>query len=264
MRILSWVQNKFNGRPDKRRLDAGSFSASCASVADVRKDEFNDWADALLAIGTFGNKDLKEEPKRHDPSENLYTDEEDLPDFTMEEVNTLQKELAKLLTRKPKCRTSLSEIAEEDRANQPLNRFLNCPSSLEVDRKLEHLGKENHGDLSPNTKIILNKVKDALLGNSNALKKNSLSFLFKKIFVCGSGFAPPRSLRDAIPEPRIEKILRAIIAKKIYPQSFASTVTKKYLENRTSEKMHLGNEEDKRKDQYRWVKTDSEYIVLEI
>ncbi|RWW54863.1 hypothetical protein BHE74_00038535 [Ensete ventricosum] len=176
------------------------------------RNEHREWPEALLAIGTFGIKDMKQDPPQI--AENLDASE-DLPDFTVEEVNTLQKELAKLLSRKPKCNTRGSQIAEEEeeeeeeggggRANLPLNRFLNCPSSLEVDRTTS-LKLDNRGDLSPYTKVMLSKAKDALLGNRNAVKKKSLSFLLKKIFVCGSGFEPPPSFRDPIPEPRIEKI----------------------------------------------------------
>ncbi|CAD5177960.1 unnamed protein product [Musa acuminata subsp. malaccensis] len=249
MRILSWVQTKFSGRQEHKRCAAALSSASCTSIPVISKEEFRDWPQALLAIGTLGNRDIKEDPQRPESSENLQASE-DLPDFTMEEVNRFRVELVKLLTRKPNSSTSAPEIAEADRANLLLNWFLNRPSSLEVDRKLENLG-----DLSPSTKIILSKVRDALLSNRTAIKKESLSFLFKKMFVCGSGFAPPRNLKDPIPEPRIDKVLRAILTKKIYPRSSALAPAKKYLANKPTEKMQ---EEDKRKDQYKWVKTDSE------
>ncbi|XP_064964126.1 protein DEEPER ROOTING 1-like [Musa acuminata AAA Group] len=182
-------------------------SPKCASAPGNERSE---WPQALLAIGTFGINDMKQDPQI---AENLDASE-DLLDFTAEEVNTLQKELAKLLSRKPKCSTSGSEIAEEEeeegRANLPLNRFLNCPSSLEVDRTTS-LKLDNNGDLSPYTKIILSKVKDALQGNRNAIKKKSLSFLLKKICVCGSGFESPPSFRDPIPEPRIEKVWQILV-----------------------------------------------------
>ncbi|CAL9184111.1 unnamed protein product [Musa hybrid cultivar] len=253
MRILSWVQTKFSGRQEHKRCAAALSSASCASIPVISKEEFGDWPQALLAIGTLGNRDIKEDPQRHESSENLQASE-DLPDFTMEEVNRFQVELVKLLTRKPNSSTSAPEIAEADRANLLLNWFLNRPSSLEVDRKLENLG-----DLSPSTKIILSKVRDALLSNRTAIKKESLSFLFKKLFVCGGGFAPPRNLKDPIPEPRIDKVLRAILTKKIYPRSSALAPAKKYLANKPTVKMQ---EEDKRKDQYKWVKTDSECLKV--
>ncbi|WOL03905.1 hypothetical protein Cni_G12625 [Canna indica] len=262
--ILSWVQNKLHGRPEKKRFDAGASSAHYAPpMPDATlKEEFNDWPQALLAIGTFGNNELKEEqPLGDDHPQNLDSSE-DLSDFTIEEVNKLQKELKRLLTLKSKSKSSGSEIGEEDRANLPLNRFLNCPSSLEVDRiastKFECLGNENNGDLSPNTKIILNKVKDLLLGNRNAIKKKSISFLLKKIFVCSGGFAPAPSLRDPIPESRMEKILRAILTKKMSQQNPAPSSSKKFLENKPIEKAGE-DEDDKKKARCKWVKTDSEW-----
>ncbi|RRT79872.1 hypothetical protein B296_00018114 [Ensete ventricosum] len=225
-------------------LKASDGSAS-VPVISKEEEEFQDWSQAWLAIGTLGNRDIQEDPQRHESLENLQAS-----DFTMEEVDRFQVELVKLLTRKPNSSTGAPEIAEADRANPLPNRFLDRPWSLEVDGKPEN---DNHGDLSPSAKIILSKVGDALLSNRTAIKKESLSFLLKKMFVCGSGFAPPR---NPIPEPRIDKILRAVLAKKIYPQTPALAPANKYLENKPTEKMQ--EEEDKRKDQYKWVKTDSE------
>ncbi|CAN8312541.1 unnamed protein product [Cochlearia groenlandica] len=62
-------------------------------------------------------------------------------------------------------------------------------------------------------------------------KKRSLSFLFKKMFVCTSGFKTPPPLLDLpIVDSRMEKMLRTILNKKIHPQR-SNIVAKKYLEN---------------------------------
>ncbi|GKE66873.1 hypothetical protein Tco_1521034, partial [Tanacetum coccineum] len=62
--------------------------------------------------------------------------------------------------------------------------------------------------------------------------KKSISFLLKKIFVCSSGFPTIPSLRDPLPESRMEKILRAMLKNKINPQhSQASSGRKKGLMN---------------------------------
>ncbi|CAL9080995.1 unnamed protein product, partial [Musa acuminata var. zebrina] len=262
IQILSWVQNKFHARQEKKKFDAGVSSAHYASMSGNQKEGPNDWPQALLTIGTLGNNDLKEESHRVEYSQDLDSSQ-DLSDFTIEEVNKLQKELKKLLTRKSKLKSNGSEIGEEDRANLPLNRFLNCPSSLEVDRtantKHECSENENNGDLSPNTKIMLSKLRDSLLGNRNAIKKKSISFLLKKVFVCGGGFAPAPSSRDPAPESRMEKILRAILTKKMsQPNSAPASSKKKYLENKPAERTREGEEEDKKKAQCKWVKTDSE------
>ncbi|XP_038983704.1 protein DEEPER ROOTING 1-like [Phoenix dactylifera] len=240
-------------------------------MPDVRKEEFDDWPQALLSIGTFGNKELKEDLQGHELSENLDSSEnledasQDFPDFTSEEVRKLQQELANLLSRKPKPST---QVGKEERANLPLNRFLNCPSSLEVDRtgslRLQDELDNNKGDLSPDTKIILNKVKDLLLGNRSAVKKKTLTFLLKKIFVCRSGFSPAPSLRDPIQESRMEKILRTLLQKKIFARSSASSSVRKCLEERPGENVQAEKKKEKGEDRCKWVKTDSEYIVLEI
>ncbi|GAU41050.1 hypothetical protein TSUD_374040 [Trifolium subterraneum] len=84
-------------------------------------------------------------------------------------------------------------------------------------------------------------------------------------------------------ESRMEKILRAILNKKIHPHgSCSTTFINKYLENDTihqsngenedeedDEEAKEGEDEDKLTTNvvdkgYKWVKTDSEYIVLEI
>ncbi|CAL9201209.1 unnamed protein product [Musa hybrid cultivar] len=262
--IFGWVQNKFHGRQEKKSFDAGSSSAHYPSMPSSPKEELNDWPQALLSIGTLGNSEMKEEPRRDEHSRTLDSSE-DLSNFAIEEVTNLQKELKKLLSLKSKTKSAGSEFGEEDRAKLPLNRFLNCPSSLEVDRiasaKLEYLDNDNNGDLSPNTKIVLSKVKEVLLGNRNAIKKKSISFLLKRMFVCGGGFAPAPGFRDPMPESRMEKILRAILTKKMHQQSSTPSSSQKYLENKPvgrSQEGEAEEEEEKRKAQCKWVKTDSE------
>ncbi|KAG6524988.1 hypothetical protein ZIOFF_014940 [Zingiber officinale] len=177
-----------------RRLVSTSLAKNHNSISDKLKQEPNDWPQALLAIGTFGNNRLKEEPQKDDHPQNLHCSD-DLTDFTVEEVNKLQQELTKLLIHKSKSRSSTGAgIVEEGRVNPPLNRFRNWPSSLEVDRtasaKFESLEDESNGDLSPNTTIVLPKLKNMLLGDHNVKKKKPISFLLKKIFVRGNDFTP--------------------------------------------------------------------------
>ncbi|KAK2979506.1 hypothetical protein RJ640_008390, partial [Escallonia rubra] len=178
---------------------------------EPRKEEFSDWPHGLLTIGTFGNNDFKENPE----SQNL--DEEqpcspDLADFTPEEVGKLQKELTKLLSRKP----AAAPKVEGDIADLPLDKFLNCPSSLEVDRRLS------------NTLCIM------------------IDF----------------QLGDWL------QLLRAMLSKKIHPQnSSRASSTRRYIEDRQKPQTQKGKEEErgeKANNGCKWVKTDSEYIVLEI
>ncbi|URD77421.1 Glycosyl hydrolases family 28 [Musa troglodytarum] len=228
MRILSWVvQNNCNSGQEKKRFDAGSSSISRASIPDVGK-ELGDRLHTLLAIGTLGDTYPKEEPQRHEPHLDIS---EDLPGFTVEEAKELQKELAKLLARKQKSSAHGSEIAEDDRANTFLSRSL-----------LENSEGVNHGDRSPDTRITLRKLKDALSCSYTAIKKESLSFLLKRMFVCGRGFAQTPSFEGgSIADPSVEKILKAILTKKICPQSAAPTLmTKRSSDNKSMEQVQAG------------------------
>lgn len=184
-------------------------SESCLRVLFVdhtnppRKEEFSDWPQGLLTIGTFGNNDLpleKEEIQETRCPEALSAD---LTEFTPEEIEKLQKELTKLLSKK-----------QEIPADLPLDRFLNCPSSLEVDRRLSVAVNtevtEKEEDIDRTIRVILGRCKDICTDNSKDKKtigKKTFSYLFKKIFVCSNGFpAIPSSFRDPLPESRMEKV----------------------------------------------------------
>lgn len=181
------------------------------------RQEFSDWPHGLLAIGTFGNNnDMIENPpsqntarqdpfdirEEHEPSSSEY-----LHEFTPEEVGKLEKELTKLLSRKP-----ASDVKKE-LANLPLDRFLNCPSSLEVDRRnsnavcSDSVDKSDQEDIDRTISVILGRCKDICAEkNKKSVGKKSLSFLLKKMFACGSGFSPAPSLRDVLQESKMERV----------------------------------------------------------
>lgn len=179
-------------------------------IKDVRNEEIDNWPRSLLSIGTFGNKDLNDEP--HDESLEDRRASQDVPDFTLEEAKKLQEELAKLLRRRSKSSFRRSSSGEDERANLPLHRFLNCPSSLEVNRTVGNKNTDDsdcndvNGDLSPNTKIILCKARDLLASKRDAIKQRSLTFLLKKMFACRGGFAPAPSFKDPLMESKTEKV----------------------------------------------------------
>lgn len=160
----------------------------------------------MLAIGTFGNNDnIRENQDQIQDVQESPSSSPDLSDFTPEEVGQLQKELTKLLSRKPTSKT------EKENTDLPLDRFLNCPSSLEVDRRAStSLCSEiddNERDIERTISAIIGKCKEICADKSNkGIGKKSISFLMKKIFVCRSGFAPAPSLRDPLPESRMEKV----------------------------------------------------------
>lgn len=175
---------------------------------EPQKEEFNDWPHGLLTIGTFGNNDLsptENEEEIHDNQINTASSSPDLSEFTPEEVGKLQKELKKLLTKKPANKQG------EMSADLPLDRFLNCPSSLEVDRRLSTTVITNpddkEEDIDRTIRVILGKCKDICKENSKkTISKKSISFLLKKMLVCSSGLPPMPSLQDRLPESRMERV----------------------------------------------------------
>lgn len=270
MKFFGWVQNKLNGKAIQQ-TNAVPTSHHLVNQGTSNKEEFSDWPQSLLTIGTFGTNDLKDNP----PSEIETHEEEnpssspDLSEFTPEEVGHLQKELIKLLKRKPAKQ-------EDQNSDLPLDRFLNCPSSLEVSRRLSNAAcidpdyKED--DIERTISVIIGKCKEVWAEKSKKdIGKKSLTFLLKKMFVCSSGFTPAPSLRDPLPESRMEKLLRTILKKKIYPQHPSrATSMKRYIEGKNAQKKKDEDEEEQEpqrpraSDGSKWVKTDSEFIVLEI
>ncbi|KAK4789907.1 hypothetical protein SAY86_017211 [Trapa natans] len=264
-KFFSWVQSKLNGKQGNGQLIPGVSSSSYGHARQESREEFSDWPNGLLAIGTFGSADLRgtlnEETQQpvEDP-----TSSPDLSDFTQEEVGKLQKELTKLLTRK-----SSSKIDKEP-TDLPLDRFLNCPSSLEVDRRISGSVSTDLDDqdeeIERTISVIIHKCKEICKDNSKkAIGKKSLSFLLKKMFVCQSGFAPSSSLRDTLPESRMEKLLRTLLHKKICPRNSPRPSSgKKYIEDVPSLKAEKDTDEKKEKicdDGSKWVRTDSEYCM---
>ncbi|PIA43108.1 hypothetical protein AQUCO_02000509v1 [Aquilegia coerulea] len=263
MKIFSWMQNKLNGRQEVKK-QTGGLQHHGQVLHEPRKEEFSDWPHGLLAIGTFGNStDIKEEQQKCNMNNQTSSDENQI-DFRPEEVGKLQKELTKLLSRKPK---KSSEC--EDGLSLPLDKFLNCPSSLEVDRTncntfREDLDEKDIEEIA--SSIVLSNGKDMCMDKNKSIRKKSITFLLKKIFVCHGGFGPSPSLSDPIPESRMEKVLRTLLHKKIYPQRPSTGSVKKYLGDRHNSMSKKDDDqiEEKRDSGAKWVKTDSEYIVLEI
>ncbi|KAL5219528.1 hypothetical protein ABZP36_020212 [Zizania latifolia] len=220
----------------------------------------------LFCIGTLGNDELPEQ--------------EDLPEFTVEEVRKLQDALARILQRARSKRSEATGAGTD--SGLPLDRFLNYPSSLELDRgaQLDHGGGDG-GGLSPDTKMILTKARGLLIDSgststttsSSKIKNRPFKYMLKKMFVCHGGFLPPRSLKDPA-ESTMEKCIRTVLGKKIGVRTFNSPASRMYhLEDnntrgddsrRRRPSGEKGEEKKKEEDSCRWDRTDSEYIVLEI
>nr|GMD33711.1 uncharacterized protein LOC109192460 [Ipomoea batatas] len=275
VQFFSWMQSKINGgKPNP-------VASAHYHRKEAQKEEFSDWPDSLLAIGTFG---INNNQKKNQDSENAQSQKEeilqddeqssspDLTEFTAEEVGKLQKELTKLLSRKP---ASKPESAETNNAaaDLPLDRFLNCPSSLEVDRRNSSTLSTNsdnssydydEDEIDRTIRVIIGRCKDVCEKSKKqkTIGKKSLSFLLKKVFACRSGIAPTPSLRDTFQESRMEKLLRTMLSKKVYSQTSSrpSTSMKRYLEDKQTSRTDEEDEQkrDKTCDSGRWDKTDSE------
>lgn len=276
------MQSRFHGKTETSRIFDGATATSSyrggagaqgttqgtiVHESEKRLDA-EPWPQAgILSIGTLGS----EEP----PAQ-----EQDLPEFTVEEVKKLQDALAMLLRRAKSKSSARGSGAGAGEDRPPLDRFLNCPSCLEVERRVVQTTATNHGgqeegDLSPDTKIILNRARDLLDsgGGGGGIKQRSFKFLLKKMFACNGGFsaAPPRSLKDPV-ESRMEKFFRTMIGKKMNARSGnGSASSRKYfLEDGTKGRRRGGRrcgcqeEEEREAESCRWDRTDSEFIVLEI
>ncbi|XP_039017526.1 protein NEGATIVE GRAVITROPIC RESPONSE OF ROOTS-like isoform X2 [Hibiscus syriacus] len=270
MMFFGWVQNKLNGKQGSSKLYT---VPATQHMKQESRQEFSDWPHGLLAIGTFGNNnDIAENPRSRDvtPKNPFHIQEvqepsssEYLHEFTPEEIVKLEKELTKLLSRKP------ASDDKKELAKLPLDRFLNCPSSLEVDRRISNalccdsVDKLDQEDIDRTISVILGRCKDICAQNKKKpIGKKSISFLLKKMFVCSAGFSPAPSLRDTLQESKLEKLLRVMLHKNIYNQNPSrASAMKIYLEDKEAPRRPNNEDEtQKRKSEvgYKWVKTDSE------
>ncbi|KAL7096109.1 hypothetical protein ACP275_10G062800 [Erythranthe tilingii] len=254
MKIFGWMLNKRNRSEVSNKPNPESMSYD-HMMQHHCKEVYSDWPNGLLAIGTLGNPDKL---SVHANNENTASQVQDnFDEEEEEEEQVIDKELSLLL----------SNHISLDREKL----FLDC--SREDEEKTVHALENEDARIRNTTSSMVNKgAKDARLNNNNNKKKNgigkkSISFLIKKALLCGGGFV----LRDPLPDTtkvensRMDKILRALLHKKIYPQRPTSkSGSKKYLDNRPAIVDSDDEEYEEAFRQSKWVKTDSEYIVLEI
>ncbi|KAE8689142.1 Detected protein of unknown function [Hibiscus syriacus] len=240
MKIFSWVQNKVTGKKPTTNIVPDNHT----TPQQPCKEEFSDWPHGLLAIGTFGNK-IKQEPEKPNTQQDIHFNH--LHGLTPEEVGKLQKEFL---------------IFQEHVEPSPSSADPEAPAE-------ERVCNTGFSDDYRCTSLVHSRGKDVSLDNSKAaIGKKSLPFLLKKMFVCRNGFSPaPISLRDPAMESRMEKMLKTMLHKKIYPQNHGTKLTtKKSLESSANFARTVNGDDktEKADDGSKWVKTDSEYIVLEI
>ncbi|KAG0503669.1 hypothetical protein HPP92_003741 [Vanilla planifolia] len=232
MRILSWVRSKISKTQNKRFNEDRSCSAFYASKQNACKEEFKDRTQTFLSIGMSGKDEQRELDAAAQMPQMLECPvlAKEAAELSIEEVIKLQMEIAKLLKLKP---SSFSDGSDG-------------------------------GSL----------VKDLLSDNHKFVRKRSVSLLVKEMF---AQLQP--SLRKPVTEPKMEKIYRKILHNKIHPQAAHRVSTTKMClsknpeeederegeeEEEEEEKEEEEEEEEEREDGSKWVRTDAEFIVLEI
>ncbi|KAI3447230.1 hypothetical protein Pfo_003895 [Paulownia fortunei] len=260
MKIFSWMKSKLHGKDNTIKPEPESMSYHI--MHQPSKEEFSGCPSTLLAIGTFGNN-LKDSEKTNN-EESLPSSEDHLENTTPEEFGEV-KELRILLNKHIPLDSSFS--GESENYDLSIEKFLDSlPEDEEIVNELISDASENKDALLQRTaSAVHRRGKDIPSDNrKNGMYRKSLSFLLKKALLCGGGFVPSPILnpilKDPSPDPkldnsRMEKILRAMLRKKKYPQR------QRYLDmpgtNNDEEQGEASNGNN-------WVKTDSEYIVLEL
>lgn len=164
-------------------------------VQEPAKQEFSDWPHGLLSIGTFGNNNTKKEEEKRNLQDSQVACQDHLQDITLEEVGELQKELKLILDKQVVESTSSDELGNGADIDKTSNHTL-------YDDVIPSAGSVFQRSFS----AVFGRGKDSRLDNTNNdIRKKTLSFLLKKMFVCSSGFGPTPSLRDPHVESRLEK-----------------------------------------------------------
>jgi hypothetical protein len=153
-------------------------------VSECRKDEFSDWPQSLLAIGTFGNKQIEEVAQSL--SGNMQTSQDSVK-FTEEEVDNIRREFEVLLQ---------------------VNDHGPCEDEQVASQK--HVGEDNdekrREQLINNKEIIISKAKEIVGKKGNMIKTRSVASLLR-LFVHRGGFRPiVLDPRNSLPQSRMEKV----------------------------------------------------------
>ncbi|XP_038889127.1 protein NEGATIVE GRAVITROPIC RESPONSE OF ROOTS-like [Benincasa hispida] len=227
MKLLSWMQSKLQGKV--KFQNKGSHSNS--SIEQL--EETSPLPLGLLAIGTFGNNNVLNVLKTTD-AENTVVDarspskETEDEGGSLEDIPKLEEELRELWQQN----TQLGEEETDDFDN---------------DQTEEQGVKKNIGNL------VIGEWKDddEKSNHPKSIVKRSVSFLVKKIFVCGSGFAPlpplpPLSFMDTPQDATMKKILRMMLRKKIYPKNSSQMASlKRFIKEKERRDKRSEDEENK-------------------
>ncbi|KAF3792326.1 hypothetical protein EJ110_NYTH00476 [Nymphaea thermarum] len=254
-----------------------SKDSDCDTISSKHGDLKN-WQHGLLTIGTLGNLENDEQSmedcKLH---ENPSSPHDDLTEFTLEEVGKLKRELTKYLALKHSTRAVDQDAKSKEAVPKndcPLNKFLNCPSTLEFDwDSCPQLAGESAGENEglDDHSIVASKSMD-VGSSSTRLSRRSFSFLLKTMFTCQGGSGPIPSLREPPMLRSRMELLKVILRSRIGRPSSTSSGNKfiqcKSVSEMDPEEERKSQDSEKCKgvkaDSECWVKTDSEFIVLEM
>lgn len=155
------------------------------------KEEFSDWPNGLLAIGTFGNNTIN--PKQ-------YSDD-------------LEEQVEETELRVDASLDSSTPSSEKE--NLSVEQLLDC---------LRRGGGDAH--LESQSSVVQRGGRSDIQSDkkSRGIGKSSLSFLIKKALLCGAGFAaaapPPPIIRDPLPYSKLD---RSTMEKVRTPTSISTT-----------------------------------------
>ncbi|KAK6139680.1 hypothetical protein DH2020_026568 [Rehmannia glutinosa] len=168
------------------------------------KEEFSDWPNSLLSIGTFGNSNLKQ-------PENFST--QHVENTTPEDIEEVDKQLIRLLLNKQISLDS-SFPGESETQNLSVEKFLDClrEDEKKTDESTRNLLENKDRYLQRATSIVHRGGNADIRSDKkkNGIGKRSLSFLLKKVFVCRGGFAPRPVLRDPLPDPKLDSRMEKV------------------------------------------------------
>ncbi|XP_075502104.1 protein LAZY 2 isoform X1 [Primulina tabacum] len=257
MKIFGLLRNKGNHHQTNRESGTNHHM-----IHQPCREEFNDWPNALLAIGTFGNNNLKDSEKSNvQESLTLPKSPAHLEHITPEDSRETDKDLRTILNQHISTDSSFS--GELKKHYVSLEKFLEGDKIINQSMNIvpENENHRHHRTSSSDHDREGNSIR--LENKRNDIRKRSLSFLLKKAFLCRGGSVLTPRLRNPITgtglaNSRMDKILRAILNRRVYPQrSSPKAKPKKYL-NMHGEDDSDGEEPKEATDGSKWVKTDRE------
>ncbi|KAK4432788.1 hypothetical protein Salat_1041000 [Sesamum alatum] len=252
VQMFGWIKSKLHGKDNTIKPEPEQMSYHMMQQFPS-KEEISGCPSSLLAIGTFGNN--LEGSEKTNVDESLPSSEDHQESTTLQEFAEVDKELRLLIS------------GESENYNLSTERLLDSlrdDEEIIVESMNEDASEDKDALLQRTTSGINKREKDIPKNNKKNMYRKSVSFLLKKAVFCRGGFVPSpiisSILKDPFPDPKFdnstkEKVLRAMLNKKKYPKR------QKYLDKPETDRTE---EQGKARNENKWDKTDSEYIVLEL